>query len=517
MHPRKQPCRRWSNCASWALECTGGAARYGLRHRIGRGAWMSFARGLAKDAIASVARHVATVVAGVVTVPILARSLGAERLGFWSFLGTTAFVLALTDLGLNTVTLRAAAGNDPAHARRVARLATSITVLVSLPAAAACIPWLWSVARELPQQHRADAHIAILIALGGGIINAVSQPLRSYAQGQGYLVRLAWARALGVLVQFVVTVTGLAFGYRLRAVATGFLCGAVLEGLLGWWAASDGVQARGFPGREHKREILRVAGAGMMTNLAVIFAVRLDIFVLERVTNLATIGAYSVAQRIVDQGFTVVKQISSALVPRLGARSANRGAAIALGTMTMGVLAGAPLAALAVAGRELIVWWAGPAVDQPILLPALVFFSLAAMFVSVETVATSGMSVGGNAVTAARFVMIGALTNVALSFLGGFTLGAWAVSAATATGSLLVTILVWRATRQSLGWAWAQVRATLSAPLTAIVVSGGVSFWLTTFGINSIAAMLTGTTLGLTIALVSVWRFVRDFEKAGAT
>jgi O-antigen/teichoic acid export membrane protein len=477
---------------------------------------MSFVRGLARDAIASVARHIVTVIAGVVSVPILARSLGAERLGFWSFLGTTAFVLALTDLGLNTATLRAAAGTDPAHARRVARLATWVTALVGLPAAAASVPWLWSVAEKLPEENRPDAHVAILIAMCGGVINAVSQPIRSYAQGQGYLVRLAWARAAGVLVQFAVMVTGLLLGYSLRAVAAGFVVGTTLEGLLGMWAASDGVKAKGLPGREHKREIIRVAGAGMMTNLAVVFAVRMDILVLERVTNLATIGAYSVGQRIVDQGFTVVKQISAALIPRLGTRSENRGATIALGTMTMGVLAGAPLAALAVAGRELIVLWAGPAVDQPILQAALVFFSISAMLVSVETVATSGMSVGGNAVTAARYVSMGALTNVVLSLAGGFTLGPWAVAAATATGSLVVTVLVWRATRKALDWSWSQVWAALSPPLAAIMVSGACSFWLVSLGVNSIVAMSSAAAAGLGLAMVSVWRLFRKYEKAGA-
>jgi len=94
--------------------------------------------------------------------------------------------------------------------------------------------------------------------------------------------------------------------------------GAVIEGLLGLRAAADGVEGRGLPSAEYRPEIRRVATAGLIGNLAVILAVRLDIVVLERVADLATIGAYSVAQRIVDQSFTLVKQVSSALVPRLG-------------------------------------------------------------------------------------------------------------------------------------------------------------------------------------------------------
>jgi O-antigen/teichoic acid export membrane protein len=446
----------------------------------------------------------------------MARYLGASRLGFWSFLGTSAFVLALSDLGLNTVVLRAAAGNDAAHAKRVAKLAAWVTLLVSIPAALGAGVWLMQVAPKLPDEHLHDARVAVVIAMAGGVINVVAQPARSYAQGQGYLVRLAWARALAVAGQFLVTVTGLVAGYSLSAVACGFAVGALIEALLGVRAASDGVRGTGLPGREHKPEILRVAGAGLLTNLAVVFAVRLDIFVLERVTNLAVIGAYSVAQRIVDQGFTLVKQVSAALIPRLGARSENRSAAIALGTMTLGALAGAPLAALAVSGRGLVVLWAGPAVDQPILGPALVFFALASMMVGIETVATSGMSVGGNATAAARFVAYGALTNVALSVLGGFTLGPWAVAAATAAGSLVVVVFVWRATRRALGWSWAQVRTALGSPAASIAVSATLTYWLSSLGLHSLAAMSAGATVGLGVALIPVWRFVRAYERAAA-
>jgi len=475
---------------------------------------MSLTRGLARDAVASVVRHAVAVVAGVVSVPILARSLGAERLGFWSFLGTVAFLLSMADLGLNSATLRAAAGHDAQHARTVARLSGWVAAAIGIPVAVGAAYWLTSIAERLPEENRADARQAVMIALVGGMIAAVSQPVRSYAQGQGYLVKLAWARAVAVATQFGVTVTGLWLGYSLRAVAVGLLLGATVEAIAGAWAARDGIRPKGLPAREHHREIIRTAGAGMMTNLAVVLAVRMDLLVLERITNLGTIGAYSVAQRIVDQGFTLVKQLSSALVPRLGARGENRDATIALGTMILGALAGAPFAALAVAGRPLVVMWAGPAVDQPILGLALGFYALSAMLVGLETVATSAISLGGNAMAAARYVMIASLVNVLVSVVGGFLLGPWAVAAGTAAGSLVCTVLVWRATRAAQRWSWAQVTATMMPPVSGMAASALLAFWLSRIGLHVIAVLVTATACGLVVSSISVWRFVRGLTAA---
>jgi len=82
------------------------------------------------------------------------------------------------------------------------------------------------------------------------------------------------------------------------------------------------------------------------------------------------------------------------------------------------------------------------------------------------------MSLGGNASTAAKYMMIGALTNVGLSVAGGLLLGPWAVAAATAMGCVVTAVLVWRATRISLGWSFAQVRSILTPPLVAIASAG---------------------------------------------
>lgn len=436
---------------------------------------MSDRRGLAKDAFASMARHVATLVAGFVTIPILARMLGASRLGFWNLLGTTAFLLALCDLGLNTATLRAAAGTDAAYAKRVARLACLTTLLLVGPVAALCAWWLWSAAADLPPAQQDDARRAVLIGLAGGAVAAGSQPFRAYAQGQGRIVKLAWARAAAVIVQLVITVGLLFAGYELTSVAIGFAAGALVEAVLGVLAARDGVVASGLPDRDQRREMIRVAGSAMVTNFSVILAIRADVFVLERVTNLATIGAYSVASRLVDQGFTLVKQVSAALVPRLGRRAKDRAGSVRLGTAIIGVMAAGPLAAAAVAGRPVVLMWAGDAVDLPILGVALAWLAVAAMVAAISEVPLSAMSLGGDAVAAARIIAIGSLTNVVLSVAGGYAFGPWAVAASTFAGNLVVAWLAWRSTVRSFRWSVSDVARTLGPVLIAAVVGGAVA------------------------------------------
>jgi O-antigen/teichoic acid export membrane protein len=463
-------------------------------------------RGVARDAVASVARHLATVVAGVVTVPILARALGAPRLGLWSLVGTTAYLLMLCDLGLSSATLRAAAGRDAAYAKKVARLAALCSACVSLPAAAGCAAWLLHAAARLPAEQQGDARAAVVVALAAGVLASATQPFRSYAQGQGRIVRLAWARVAGAVLQLALTILLLALGLRLRAVAIGFAAGAAVEATLGLRAAADEVRSRGLPGRAERSELVRVAGSALAVNASVAVAMRVDLVILERVTDLATIGAYSVAQRIVDQAYTLVAQVEGALVPRLGLRGGNRSATVFFGTMTVGALNAAPLAALAVAGRDLVVSFAGPAVDQPILGVALACFAASATIASSETVASSAMSLSGDALVAARWMATGAAVNLVLSLAGARLLGPWAVAAATTAGNLVVAVGVWRAARAMLGWTASDVVRAL-APLGSAAATGAlVALGLQSLGFASAVCTVAGALAGLGPAALQIWR-----------
>ena len=428
---------------------------------------MSARRALARDVVASLSRHVATASVGLVTIPILARVLGARMLGFWSLLGTSAFLLALCDLGLNAATLRAAAGEDAGLAKRTARYASRWTFVLALPAGLLCGAWLWHVANELPASEQAHARLAVAIALAAGILNAVAQSLRSYAHGRGRLVGLARTRAVGAVVQLAVTIALLVVVRDLLAVALGYACGTIVESWLSRGVAKDDVHAPGLPTLAELSDLKVTSRAAFMTNLSVVAAVRIDVLVLQQVTDLETIAAYSIASRLIDQAYTFVKQISAALVPRLGGRARNVEGILSAGTMVMGALAAAPLAVLAVAGRRLVVLWAGTAIDLPILGVAAAWLGVAGIVAASEEIASSRMALGGDPRVAARAVLFGSIVNVGLSVSGAYLIGPSAVAAATLAGNLVASFFLWRATRAALGWPLSRVASALAPSFVA--------------------------------------------------
>jgi O-antigen/teichoic acid export membrane protein len=461
-------------------------------------------KGLARDTAASVGRHVATAVVGLVTMPIIARVLGAQLLGFWSLLGTVAFLLGLCDLGLNAAVLRTAAGEDAAAAKRAARYARTITLALVLPVAAGCVFWMLSIADRLPEGARPSAQIAVFIAVAGGILNAAAQPWRSYAQGRGHILGLARARTAGSLVQLGVTITGLAMHFGLSAVALGYATGMILESFLSSRCADDGVNAGGRASREERAGLRALGRSALVTNVSVALALRVDVVILQEVASLETIAAYSVVSRIVDQGFTLVKQVSAALIPRLGARSRDAEKALSLGTMLLGALAAAPLAVVAVAGRPIVVAWAGHSVDQPILTPVAAWLALAALVAATEEVPASRMSVAGNPRFVAFAICAGSLVNVLVSIGGAYSIGPTAVAAATLLGNLITALLLWRETMRSHGWSSRRVGEVLRPPAIAGSVAALAAFGLSALALPALVAAALAACCGLAASAVAM-------------
>jgi len=470
---------------------------------------MSGRKALARDVVASLARHVATASVGFVTIPILARMLGARMLGFWSLLGTSAFLIALCDFGLNAATLRAAAGEDAALAKRTSRYAARWTLLLALPTSTICGIWLWYVAGELPVDQQAHARIAVFIALAAGVLNAVAQSARSYAHGRGRLIALARTRTLGAVVQLATTLLILAVLRDLIAVAVGYAAGTAVESCWSWIVARDEIDAPGLPSEVERRDLLVSSRAAFVTNLSVVAAVRIDILVLQQVTDLETIAAYSVASRLVDQGYTFVKQISAALVPRLGGRAQNADGIVSAGTMVIVALAAAPLAVLAVAGRPLIVLWAGAAVDRPILGVAAAWLGVAAIVAATEEIASSRIALGGDPRVAARAILCGSVVNVALSVAGAHVVGPAAVAAATLAGNIVASFLLWRATRKALGWPMARVVSALSPGVVAGSVGALVAFALRATPLPILACAAIAVALACAASYASMHRALR--------
>jgi O-antigen/teichoic acid export membrane protein len=323
---------------------------------------------------------------------------------------------------------------------------------------------------------------------------------------------LARARALGALLQVGVTAGGLALTSSLLAPALGMLLGLSVEGALTLRAAL--AIDRELP----RRPVLPASGAELWTalrdgsaslaiNLASAAAVRIDVFILARVSPLAIVAAYGVASRAVDQSYVLAKQASAALLPRLG-DPRQRGHATELGTAVLGGLGASGLVALALCGTPLLVAWAGPVAAAPSAKIALALLASAAVVMASVEVASSTVTLGARtAWSAAVPIVLGATVNVVISVAGASSFGVWAVAGGTLIGNTLLALLMWRGARSLLGWSVPRVAKALApvaaAGLSALAFGAALAPFASGGPLSSLAACALTSAVGCFAAVVT--------------
>ncbi len=470
--------------------------------------------GMTADLLSMCGRHVAQLVAGLATVALVVRMLGAEGLGAWALLGTTSFLLGLSDLGLSVAVQRAASRPDDAATRRLVSLAFLVVVVVC-PCLAACAHASFLRLPSASAALQADITRAALPALVAGLAGSLAAPLRSLLLVRGAFGPLAWARATASLLQVGLTAAGLALGPSLLWPALGLLAGSMLELLLLVRAAK-----RVDPHLEFRplwpaepvevRDAFRQGAAALTINVGVAAAVRADVVILTTYVSLGTVGAYQVAARVVDQLFAFAKQTSGWLLHRLG-NAEHREDALRLGTALLGGLVASGVVAMALDGTALLEAWVGPLAREPVTQVALGLLGTAAIIAAAEEVASATLIVSGATTwDAATPVILGHSLNVALSLLGVGYAGAWAVAGGTVCGNLLITTLVWHRARALVRWRAAEVLRTLVPIGAALLVSLGSGWALAPLAARGAAmSAFTCTTvmlLGTGTALLVWWR-----------
>jgi O-antigen/teichoic acid export membrane protein len=465
---------------------------------------------LVKDILAAGLRHASTIVSGVITVALVARRCGADALGVWAMLAAMTLLLALCDMGLTTAVHRAAVARDEGRARRMVGLSLFAVVVVAPLAAAGSYAFLLDLPDSASLPLRVDASRASLLVLAGGVLGALTAPYRGFVLVRGGIQSLARARAVGAVTQVVVTCAGLYLAPTLIAPAAGLFLGLLLEGALTLRAAraidSDLPRAPLLP--ESRAEIVqafRDGSASLAINLAVAAAVRIDVFILARVSPLAIVAAYGVASRAVDQSFVFAKQASAALLPKLG-DPRERDAAAELGTVVLGGLAASGLAALAICGAPLLVAWAGPMAATPPAKIALALLAFAAVLLASAEVVSSTLTLGARTPwEAARPIVLGAVVNVAISILGARAYGVWAVAGGTVVGNLIVTVMMWSRARLLLEWKAGRVARALApvgaAGLVSLLSALALSGFAERGALWSLSACVMATAAGCAAAL----------------
>ena len=104
-----------------------------------------------KDIAAAGLRHVSTIVAGVLTVALIARSAGTDALGAWAMMAVLSLLLSICDLGLNTAVHRAAVKEDHEKTRRIVGLALLSTAILAPVAALGSYAFLSDIPGASPE------------------------------------------------------------------------------------------------------------------------------------------------------------------------------------------------------------------------------------------------------------------------------------------------------------------------------------------------------------------------------
>ena len=430
-------------------------------------------RAITRDLAASMLRHLTSVIAGLFTVGLIARHLGVESLAAWALLGSVGALFGLADAGIATPIYRAGGVADHARVRSVVSLALlavlavaplvallAATLLLDLPGASA------GTARDLAR--------AAPLAIGSGILQALTSPFSALVLVRGAFPTLTFARIVAAVLQLGCIAIGMAISPSLVAPALGLFLGSLAQlALVIAKARQLDPEVPLWPRlRFNLGEVVSIAregAASLAIGAATTAGLRLDVYLLAHAAPVEVVAAYGIASRAVDQCYVLAKQGSVALVPRLGEKR-SRERAVVLGAALLGGLVAAGMPALALDGGALLRAWAGPAAIAPAAALALLLLGSAAVLAALGEMPANALSFGGpNPWQAALPIISGAALNVIVSVVGASHFTVVAVAGGTVLGNALTAILLWRRANKVFGWpADRPLRAVAPAAAAAV-------------------------------------------------
>ncbi len=477
--------------------------------------------------ILAVFRHAVTVIAGVISVAALGRSLGVNALGAWALIGTSSTIVALADMGFNALVLRESVQSPNAVSMQRATVETMElalwTVLLFSPLfiVLAYVVYLQALGATL------DVHIAtrpifllaVTATMVAGVANAYSNVHRAWLVGRGQTPVLALARSMGAIVQVAVTVIALRCRLGIAAPALGVATSAVVDGVLSIGAARRAHHlVPVFPARRPDlrrwRRLAREAIASMIVNGACAIAVRLDVAVLARVAPLAAIAAHQISLRVSDQLYGIVKQLSTAVQHRLGSVH-NRERDLFTGTTLLTGLVAVMLIAVVTCGHAALRAWAGPAVDHPLWAVSMHIVAVASVVAMHCELASATLVIAAPTQWASAVPhLIGAIANMVLTVGLARHWGLAGVAAATIVGNGLTAVWTWRALHKLEPLRWRAFGESLLSIATTITVALAVGSALAPWTHTALSSLIaTATCVLLTLAPLA-WMMQRSSRRS---
>lgn len=414
------------------------AAQVEARPTITRGVIWNYL-GLAGDALV-----------GVLLVAYVARHVTVAVYGVLLFAMSAAAILAMFDLGLSNVLVRAyvAVKSDRDALERL--LGTTFALLAGMGSAgvlvfvgiAALLPGPFSVPREAVH----DARVVVMMAAGAVALGMMALPLELLLQAFHRFDRLSQLRLLLLVPHLLLSVVMVRFGYGIVGLASVALAVAalrllVLAALLPSCAAGARLRATYDP--LSVRELLRGGRWALADNLSRQLASGSDSILLAIFAPMQAVALFGVAAKLPGRLSEVVWRGLIAVFPALAEHHVGREAeqmqrlyvatwrALFTGFLPIVVLGG-------VCARPLLTLWAGTQYGDA---AAILQWLLVAMFsVALEAPSDMLLYAADQPRRAARIAMVESVANVALSLALLLRYGAVGLAAGTALSHLALNL-----------------------------------------------------------------------------
>lgn len=490
------------------------------------------ARRVAWGTIASLGRIGVTFAVWFLLTPYMIHSLGNEGYGLWSLLFSLVGFLSLLDLGTGAGVVRCVA-EARGHGRKDERDEALSTYLASsLVLALLGVVVVWGMARfalpalGIPQGALEVARVALwLVGLRSFILAVPFGFVRGILFGENRLVALNAAQAVTTVIGGLFTAFALSMGAGVRGVAWAGLAGMLVEHLVYFALAAPYLRGLRLSWRLVTLRSLRRASslglAQLMIAASGLVLLRTDPIIVQAFAGMAAVSMYSVAMKVAENTFLIIKQFVNALSPLIAEwHAAGKSAelrellvrATRLALIPAALIGGAAIGG----GSSLLRLWLGP--EFVVAALPMRILVLAMVFTVPQMVVFGLLTYSDRHHLPARASVVAAVTNVAFSLLLVRSLGLAGVALGTLLATLLVDVVyVLRSGTAAFGVSFGELtrRALLPTWIPLAIESVVLGLWFRVQPPHDLLEFVFWTGVAVSFTALLIARFaLEDSERA---